>query len=333
MESDCPVIISRAPVRLSMGGGGTDLPSYYEKFGGFLMAATISKYVYISINKRFYDSIRLSYSKTEIVDSVGQIEHPIFREALQMTQVKNQIEIVSVSDVPSHCGLGTSSVFTVALLNGLYAHRKEYLSLHDLAGKACHLEIQILGQPIGKQDQYAAAFGGFKAYSFNPDGSVVVEPVRISDDRLIELQDKLLLFHTNKERAASEILAQQNKNSQKGDPQTLENLHKIKAIGLQAKEIFEGKDLNLFGELLHEHWLTKKKLSAAVSSNEIDEIYDHARKNGALGGKLVGAGGGGFLMLYCAGDKKKLVSAMSEKGLQPMRFSFEHEGAEIVFRN
>jgi len=327
------MIISRAPVRISMGGGGTDLPSYYKKFGGFLMAAAINKYVYLMVNKRFYESIRLSYSKTEIIDTTDQIEHPIFKAALKHTAIGNHIELVSVSDVPAHCGLGTSSTFTVALLNGLYAYKKEYINLDNLAEDACRLEIDLLKQPIGKQDQYAAAFGGFRAYHFNKDGTVNVEPVNIKEDRLVELQSNIFLFHMKKERSASSILQVQDKKNKEDDKGTLERMHKIKEMGLATKKVFEDGDLDTFGQILHEHWMTKKGLSPLISDPSIDEAYDTARKNGALGGKIVGAGGGGFLLVYCPKDKSKLISAMEKLGLHPMWFSFESEGASIIFHS
>jgi len=327
------MIISRAPVRLSMGGGGTDLASYYEKFGGFLMATAINKYIYIMANKRFNKSIRLSYSQTENVTAVDKINHNIFREALKFTQISQQIELVSVADVSSQCGLGTSSSFTVALLNVLYAFRKEYISLDELAKNACRIEIDILQEPIGKQDQYAAAFGGFNAYWFNKDGTVTVEPVQIKDGDLMELQSNIFLFYLNMERSASSILKVQNEKSKEADAGTLERLHKIKEIGLYTKEVFEKGRIDEFGEILHEHWLTKKRLSDSISTPLIDEIYESARKNGATGGKVVGAGGCGFLMLYCPQNKSQLVAAMEKFGLSPMWFAFENEGARLIFHS
>ncbi len=325
------MIISRAPVRLSMGGGGTDLPSYYEQFGGFLMAASINRYVFVMANKRFFDSIRLSYSKTEIVDNVDDIEHNIFREALKLVGIEKQIELVSVADVPPQCGLGTSSVFTVALLNGLFTYKKEYLDLKQLAEAACHIEIDVLREPIGKQDQFAAAYGGFNAYWFEPDGSVAVEPVCIKEEDLIELQSNLFLFHMHKEKPTSFVLEDQNEKSKRGDKETLERLHRIKEIGLHTKKLLERGDIDGFGEVLHEHWLTKKGLSERVSDPSIDEAYEVARNNGAIGGKIIGAGGGGFLLLYCPSRKSDLISAMEKLGMSPMWFSFENEGAKIVF--
>lgn len=322
-----------APVRLSMGGGGTDLPSYYTKYGGFLMAAAIDKYIYIAANKRYEKTIRLSYSKTEIVNNVNDIEHRIFKAAMRHTDVNNQIEIVSVSDVPSQCGLGTSSAFTVSLLNALFTYQKRYVSLNELAETACHIELELLKEPIGKQDQYASSFGGFNAYWFNHNGNVTVEPVSIKEGSLRQLQDNIMLFYLKNERSARDIISVQDKKTKEDDSETINRLHKIKEIGLRTKTIFESGDINEFGEILHEHWLTKKMLSDNISSPYIDEIYDLARKNGATGGKIVGAGGGGFLLVYCPKGKNKLLSAMDGAGLSPMWFSFEQGGAKIVFHN
>jgi len=325
------MILSRAPVRLSMGGGGTDLPSYYEQHGGFLLATSINKYVHILLNKRFENDIRLSYSKTEIVDDINKIEHRIFREALKFTEITKQIEIISISDVPSNCGLGTSSTFTVALLNALYAYRRDYVSIDKLAEKACHIEINVLKEPIGKQDQYASAFGGFNAYYFEKDGTVRVEPLRIKEEMMMELQNNLFLFYLNMNRSASSILSEQNEKSKKNDSSTLDKLHKIKEIGLYTKKVLEEGKINEFGEILHNHWLTKKGLSSRVSDPYIDEAYDIALRNGAIGGKVVGAGGGGFLMLYCHENKPRLVESLKKFGLTPTWFSFEFEGAKKIY--
>lgn len=325
------MIVSRAPVRLSMGGGGTDLASYYEKHGGFLMAAAVNKYVYIMLNRRFNESIRLSYSKTEIVDSIEDIEHRIFREALRFTKIEKQVELVSVADMPAHCGLGTSSTFTVSLLNALFAYKKLYISLEELAQSACRIEIDILKEPIGKQDQYASSIGGFNAYFFNKDGSVSIEPVAIKEEKLLELQNNILLFYLKKERSASSILDGQNRKIRDNDASVIERLHKIKEMGLRSRKVFESGKIDEFGEILHEHWMTKKGLSAAVSEPFIDEAYDTARKYGALGGKVVGAGGGGFLLIYCPEDKSRVLGAMEKLGLFPMWFAFEREGAKIIF--
>jgi D-glycero-alpha-D-manno-heptose-7-phosphate kinase len=325
------MILSRSPVRLSMGGGGTDLPSYYEDNEGFLLATSINKYVYILLNKRFEDDIRLSYSKTEIVVDINQIEHPIFREALKLSGIKRNIELVSVADVPSNCGLGTSSSFTVALLNALYTYKRDYVTIDKLAESACQIEINILKEPIGKQDQYASAFGGFNAYYFHKDGKVTVEPVNIKDEHLMELQGNIFLFYLKKNRSASNVLTEQNKRSKEKDKNTLERLHKIKEIGMHTKKVLEAGKIDEFGEILHNHWLTKKGLSDKVSDGFIDEVYDTALKNGALGGKVVGAGGGGFLMLYCPQNKPRLIEAMKKMGLTPTWFNFEFEGAKKIY--
>ncbi len=325
------MIVSRAPVRLSMGGGGTDLPSYYREYGGFLIASAINKYVYILLNKRFEDSIRLSYSQTEIVENVEDIKHNIFREALKYSGISKQVELVSVADIPSNCGLGTSSTFTVSLLNALYAYKKDYISLYKLAESACEIEINILKEPIGKQDQYASAFGGFNAYYFNKDNSVTIEPINIREEVLMELQSNLFLFYLNQKRSASNVLKEQDKKSKSKDENVINRLHKIKEIGLQTKKLFEKGKIDEFGEILHEHWLTKKGLSSGISNSFIDEVYNTARKNGAIGGKIVGAGGGGFLLLYCSRNKTKLVEAMKKHKLFPTWFSFEPEGAKKVY--
>ncbi len=325
------MIVSRAPVRLSMGGGGTDLPSYYEKFGGFLLAAGINKYVHILLNKRFEESIRLSYSKTEIVDDIREIEHSIFRECLKYAGIKKQVEIVSIADVPSNCGLGTSSTFTVALLNALYSYKREYHPLQELAEKACHIEINVLKEPIGKQDQYAASFGGFNAYTFHKDGSVDIEPVRINEEALIELQNNIFLFYLNKKRSAGDILKDQNKKTKQNNSDVLERLHKIKDIGYHTKKILEKNRIDDFGDLLHEHWLLKRGISNKISDDYIDEVYEVARKNGALGGKVIGAGGGGFLLFYNPHKKTSFIAAMKKLGLSPTWFSFEREGVKLGF--
>lgn len=327
------MIISRAPVRISMGGGGTDLPSYYEKHEGFLLAASINKYVHILLNKRFEESVRLSYSETEIVDNIKDIKHGIFRSSLKYTGVNKQVEIISVADVPSNCGLGTSSTFTVSLLSALFSHKREYMSLHELAECACNIEINILKEPIGKQDQYAAVFGGFNGYTFHKDGSVTVEPVKISDGALMELQSNMFLFYLNKKRSAGDILKVQNKKTKDNNKDVLNRLHKIKEIGLHTKKIFEKDKINEFGELLHEHWLIKKGISKKISDPFIDEVYETAIKNGAVGGKVIGAGGGGFLLFYCPYEKSKLLTAMKKFGLTPTWFSFEREGVKTGFYN
>jgi D-glycero-alpha-D-manno-heptose-7-phosphate kinase len=325
------MIISRAPVRITLGGGGTDLKSYYSRYGGFLIAAAIDRYVFISANKRFHDSIRLSYSQTEIVDSVADIKHHIFKAALRLLNIDRGIELVSVADVPANCGLGTSSSFTVSLLNALHAYKKDFVTLKQLAEEACHIEIDVLQEPIGKQDQYMAAFGGITCLTFEKNEDVLVEALKISDEVLDQLESNIVLFYTGIERSASEILSEQDEKSKQDDPKVIQNLHKIKEIGLQTRKALESGNVDEFGGLLHVHWETKKKRSQKMSDSFIDECYDVARKNGALGGKLIGAGGGGFFMFYCHNsDKPKLSRAMKNMKLKPMRFRFDFEGANIL---
>jgi D-glycero-alpha-D-manno-heptose-7-phosphate kinase len=325
------LIVSRAPVRITLGGGGTDLESYYSKHGGFLIAAAIDKYVFVSANRRFYDSIRLSYSQTEIVSNLDKIKHPIFREAMRFLNIDSGIELVSIADVPANCGLGTSSSFTVSLLNALHAYKREFVSQKQLAEEACHIEIDVLGQPIGKQDQYIAALGGVTCLTFEKNGEVIAEPLHISEEALEQLTSNIQFFHTGIERRASEILEEQDSKSKADDPKVMENLHRIKEIGLETRAALEKGDVDYFGELLNIHWETKKKRSTKMTDPFIDECYELARKTGALGGKLVGAGGGGFLMFYCNnGIKPKLYQAMCQTGLKPASFHIDFHGATVL---
>jgi len=327
------VILSRAPTRLTLGGGGTDLKSYYAKHGGFLIAGAIDKYCTTLVNRRFYDSIRLSYSRMEIKDSVADIEHRIFRAALELTGIEKGIELHSAADVPASCGLGTSSSFTVALLNALHAYNKDFVTQKQLAEEACHIEIDILGEPIGKQDQYMAAVGGLTCLTFDRNGEVLVEPLRISREALDQLEGNILMFFTGKERSASKILSEQDEKCKEDDSTMVQNLCQIKEIGLETRKHLERGEVNMLGELLHVHWETKKKRSRNMSTPFVDECYEVARKNGATGGKLIGAGGGGFFMFYCNNnnsDKPKLVDAMQKMGLRWERFHFDFDGAKIL---
>jgi D-glycero-alpha-D-manno-heptose-7-phosphate kinase len=327
------MILSRAPTRITLGGGGTDLKSYYAKHGGFLIAGSINKYCNILINKRFYDNIRLSYSQVEIKNSSAEVEHRIFRAALDFTGIGRGIELHSTADVPAGCGLGTSSSFTVALLNALHTYKKEFITQRQLAEEACYIEIEVLGEPIGKQDQYMAALGGLVCLTFEKDGEILVEPLRIPPEMLDQLESNTLLFFTGSERSASEILAEQDTKSKGDDQEMINNLHRIKEIGLETRKYLESGHIDMLGELLHVHWETKKKRSAKMTSPYLDECYEVARKEGAIGGKLIGAGGSGFFMFYCHnvnGQKPRLVEAMQKMGLRWERFQFEFEGAKIL---
>ena len=325
------MILSRAPTRITLGGGGTDLKSYYSKFGGFLIAGAINRYCTIMASKRFYETIRLTYSQTEIKDNVDEIEHRIFRAALKFTGVNGGIELHSAADVPAGCGLGTSSSFTVALLNALHTYQRNFVSQKQLAEEACHIEIDILGEPIGKQDQYMAAFGGLTCLTFDRNGDVLVEPLRISREVMEQLESNLLLFFTGTERSASEVLREQDQKSKEDDPEMLQNLHQIKEIGLETRKHLERGDIDMLGELFRVHWEIKKKRSSKMSNPRIDEYYELARKSGAVGGKLIGAGGGGFLMFYCDNGRKPVVlEAMRSAGLRWEGIHFDSDGAKIL---
>ena len=325
------MILTRAPTRITLGGGGTDLESYYSKHGGFLIAGAINKYCTILASPRFYPDIRLSYSKAEIQKNVADIEHRIFRAALLFTDIKDSIELHSTADVPAGCGLGTSSSFTVALLNALHTYKRQFITQKQIAEEACHIEIDVLGEPIGKQDQYMAAFGGLTCLTFEKNGDVLVEPLRVTPEVYDQLESNLILFFTGTERSASAILRDQDTKSKNDDPAVLENLHRIKDIGLETRKYLEKGQVDMLGELFRTHWETKKKRSPDISTPQIDECYETAMKNGALGGKLIGAGGGGFFMFYCKnGEKHKVIEAIRAMDLKWERFHFDYEGAKIL---
>jgi len=327
------MIITRSPLRVSLGGGGTDLPSYYKEHGGFLVAAAIDKYIYLTHHRTFQKEIIIKYSKLERVNTVDEIEHPIVREALKLTGVTEpQLELTSMADIPGGTGLGSSGSFTTALLKALHTYKKNPISPAELAEQACHIELEKLGEPIGKQDQYIAAVGGITAFTFHKDGRVEYHPVKISEETHFNLEDNLLLFFTGYSRSASGILKDQNDRSKKNDQAMLDNLHFTKELGYKSLECLESGNLDEFARLMDIHWQRKKARSAGMSNNHINEWYDYAMANGALGGKLIGAGGGGFLMFYAA-DKRKLRHAMREKGLQEVRFRFDFEGTKVIAQN
>ena len=324
------MIITRSPLRISLGGGGTDLPSYYRDHSGFLIAGAIDKYVYITVHHTFVEDLIIKYSKMERVKTVDEVQHPIIREAMKMVGVKaTSLEITSMADIHAGTGLGSSGSFTTALLKALHTYKKEFISPHDLAERACEIEIDRLGEPIGKQDQFIAAYGGITAFRFMPNGQVEAEPVKISDETLYNLEDNLLLFSTGITRSASEILKTQDDKSKAGESDMINNLHFIKDLGKKSKVALETGNLHEFADLMNVHWEHKKKRSKQMSSSQIDEWYKLARENGALGGKLIGAGGGGFLMFY-AEDKVHLRYIMREAGLREVRFRFEFEGSKVV---
>jgi D-glycero-alpha-D-manno-heptose-7-phosphate kinase len=324
------MIITRSPLRISLGGGGTDLPSYYEKFGGFLISAAIDKYVYVSVTRPFVEGIYLKYSEQERVQQIDEVRHPIIREALRMLDFKTpQIEITTLADIPAGTGLGSSGSFTTALLKALYSHRRWLITSSDLAKLACEIEIDRLNEPVGKQDQYIAAYGGITCFEFHPDDSVNAYPLPIKMETLFELEDNLLLFFTGFSRKAGDILEDQDKRTQQDDGEMLENLHHTKDLGMRIKKALEEGKPQEFGRLMHAHWEHKKTRSGGMSNPQIDEWYELGRRNGALGGKLVGAGGGGFLMFY-AEDRSKLRESMAGAGLEEVRFHFDFEGTKVL---
>ncbi len=324
------MIITRSPLRISLGGGGTDLPSYYQEHTGFLVAAAIDKYVYITLHQTFVPEGILKYSKLERVSKVDDIEHPIIREALRMSDLDiRSLEISSMADIPAGTGLGSSGSFTTALLQALHSHKKSLLHPADLAELACQIEIDRLKEPIGKQDQYIAAYGGITCFRFLPDGRVQAWPLKTSEETLFNLEDNLLLFFTGYSRSASKILKEQDDKSKAADKGMVENLHFVKDLGFQSQAALESGDLHEFARLMDVHWQRKKERSGGMSNPQINEWYDLAMASGALGGKLIGAGGGGFLMFY-ADDKAKLRHAMRGAGLKEVRFRFDFEGTKIV---
>ena len=306
------------------------MASYYEDHEGFLIAAAIDKYVYVTVMRPFTEGIYLKYSQLEHVEKIAQVQHRIIREALDIMGFRTpQVEITTLADIPAGTGLGSSGSFTTALLKALYTHRKRHIHQEELAELACHIEIDRLCEPIGKQDQYAAAVGGLTCFTFHKDGKVTSTPLKISMETIFDLEDNLLLFFTGFSRSASGILKDQQVKSKKNDADMMANLHYVKDLGYRSKAALEEGDVKLFGELMHEHWEHKKRRSGGMSNAQIDEWYELAINNGAVGGKLVGAGGGGFLM-FMAKNRTQLRKAMAAAGLEEVRFKFDFEGAKVM---
>lgn len=324
------MIITRSPLRISLGGGGTDLPSYYREHSGFLIAAAIDKYVYINVHRRFVEGFLLKYSSLEEAATIDEIKHPIIREALRLVDVRERnLEITSMADIPAGTGLGSSGSFTTALLKALHALKKNLVHPAELAEQACWIELEKLGEPIGKQDQYISAYGGITSFRFMSDDRVEAAPLKISEETIFNLEDNLLLFFTGYARSSSAILKEQDDKSRQANSAMLDNLHFIKELGKQSQKALEAGDLDEFARLMDLHWQRKKERSKDMSNADINAWYDCAMANGALGGKVIGAGGGGFLMFY-AGDKVKLRHAMREKGLAEVRFRFDFEGTRVL---
>jgi D-glycero-alpha-D-manno-heptose-7-phosphate kinase len=320
------VIFSRAPLRISLGGGGTDLPSYYTQHGGFLVSGAIDKYVYMLTHTVFQRRYKMKYSETEEVDDPREIRHPILRETLLRHWSGSPLEIASVADVPAGTGMGSSGAFTVCLMKGLAHARHVSMAPGALAEAACEIEIGTLGDPVGKQDPYVAAHGGICAYTFYRDGSTEVEPLELDPATLRRLRDNLLLFYTGEARSAAAVLADQDARSREGDREMLENLHLTKELGLRSRGLLVDGDLDGYGELMHEHWENKRLRSPGMVNERIDELYTLARRSGAVGGKLVGAGGGGFLLVY-ARRPEDTRQAMAAAHAPELTFDFEFTGA------
>jgi len=324
------MIITRSPLRVTLGGGGTDLPSYYREHEGFLIAAAIDKYVYLTLHQTFDEDLIVKYSKLERVATAAELEHPIIREAFRLVGLDGRyLEVTSMADIPAGTGLGSSGSFTTALLKALHTYRRALLTPAELAEQACHIEIDRLGEPIGKQDQYIAAFGGLTCLRFRRDGSVEASPLRLSAETQHNLEDSLVMVFTGYSRRAGSILKEQDHRTRRGDSAMVDGLHMVKELGLRGLACLEAGRLDVFGRLMHEHWQHKKQRSGGMSNPEIDAWYDLAMANGALGGKLIGAGGGGFLMFY-AEDKKRLRHALLEQGLKEVRVRFDFEGTKVV---
>ncbi|HST56574.1 MAG TPA: galactokinase [Solirubrobacteraceae bacterium] len=320
------VIFSRAPLRISLGGGGTDLPSYYCDHGGFLVSGAIDKYVYMLTHTVFQQRYRMKYSELEEVDEISQIRHPILREGLLRHWAGSPLEIASLADVPAGTGMGSSGAYTVCLIKSLVRARCSSISPGDLAEAACDIEMGVLGEPVGKQDPYVAAHGGICTYTFHPNGHVEVAPLELSPTVLRQLRDRLLLFYTGDARSASKMLADQDARSKAGDTEMIDNLHRIKDLGHRICALLSSGDLDAYAELMHEHWEHKRARSPGMANERIDTLYTLARRSGAIGGKLVGAGGGGFLLVY-ARRPEDTRQAMAAAHAPELAFDFEFGGA------
>jgi len=326
------MILTRTPFRMTLGGGGTDLPSFYREYGGFILAVAIDKYMYLNVNSPIVDDkIRVRYTSSELVDHVDEVKHTLAREALRHFGVTSGIEIVSIADIPSGTGLGSSSSYLVGLLNALHVLFQDQATSQKLAEEACHIELEVLKKPIGKQDQYMAAFGGLTTLDIKPDGRVSVTRLELGVDLVESLEHNILMFYTNEMRDATTILKKQDEATRAKDCSVVNSLCEIKQIGLEIRDAISKGNLRRFGELLDVHWLSKKRLSEGISNPQIDAWYELAKQNGAIGGKISGAGGGGFLMLYCEENKTRLRRAMREAGLRELKFRFDFEGSKVVF--
>jgi D-glycero-alpha-D-manno-heptose-7-phosphate kinase len=325
------MIITRTPYRITLGGGGTDLPSFYRNHGGFILAVAIDKYMYLNVNTPIVDDmIRVRYSKAELAHHVDEIEHSLAREAMKFFRMTSGLEIVSIADIPAGTGMGSSSCYLVGLLKALHTLTQRQVSTQELAEEACYIELNRLEKPIGKQDQYMAAFGGLTRLDIDPDGTVIPTRLGLSLETLEELEKNILLFYTGQMRDATAILSTQDSATKQNDSEVVSSLLEIKDIGYEICDCIQHGNLTRFGQLMDIHWQTKKRLSKGVTSPSIDAWVELAKRNGALGGKITGAGGGGFLTVYCEQNKAALREAMRKAGLREMNFRFDFEGCKVV---
>ena len=321
------MITVRTPFRISFAGGGSDIDSFYTKTYGAAVSTTINKFMYIIIHPYFHNKIRVKYSKTEDVSSIREIQHPLLRECLKLVRVNKGVEIASIADVPAGTGLGSSSAFTVGLLHALSLFKNRTRTKEWLAKTACKIEIEKVKAPIGKQDQYAVAFGGLNYIRFNPDNTVWVEPIIMTAEKKKKLQDNLVLFYVGNERKAGDVLKRQRKNME--NQKEFRVVQKMTKLAEEMRKVLISGSLDRFGDILHRGWILKKKLADGITSDLLDGYYQKALKAGAIGGKLLGAGGGGFFLFYC--DQKKQEKLRSTLGLQELAFSFDSEGVKVVF--
>lgn len=324
------MIIGRSPLRVSLGGGGTDLPSYYRTHGGFVVSAAIQQYVHVTMHRTPLKELLIRYSQIERPARAEDVKHPIIREALKLTGIgEPNIEITSMADIPAGTGLGSSGSFTTCLLKVLHKYKRHFIHPRELAELACHIEIDLLKEPVGKQDQYIAAFGGVTVFEFRPDDEVIARPVAASEETLDLLEDNLVLVSTGMYRVAAEVLKEQDEKSRKNDKTMLDNLHRVKELGQRSLEAIESGNLGEFGRIMHEHWEHKKKRSRGMTNPDIDRWYELGLQNGAVGGKIIGAGGGGFLMFYTE-QKSRLRKALREAGLMEVKLAFDFEGTKLL---
>ncbi len=328
---DTPMIFVRAPFRIPLGGGGTDLPSYYSKFGGSFISAAINRYMFVTVNRPLLDKlIRVKYRQTEIVRRVGEVQHELVREALRLTGITDRIEINSVADLPAGTGMGSSGSFLVALLKALHTLKHEHIETKQLAEEACAIEINKLKRPVGKQDQYIAAYGGITKFAIRKNGGVSAKQLPLQLSFIRDLESSLLIFYTGIQREEKQILKTQSRATAKNNKQVIENLHAIKSIGGKIERALVSGDIPKFGRLMHEHWMCKRAMSSSISSTRIDHLYELGMQHGALGGKIMGAGGGGFLLFCCPENRNGLRAAMKKEGLEELFFHFDTEGVKVV---